>query len=193
MRPMIRRPRCRSGRSEPSRRQTALACAMLVILFAVILRPDSAVAQATGQDTGSYIGSFGNWEGHLYRIDVGETRCAIRALHPAILDAEIYWIFNTRLLDRLPDGFLAIDRRIADGAAEIAVIVDGEDRFALRIGDDGYGYSLRTDAVRLIAAMRRGIEMEVIVSRRTTGRQVLPVSLLGFTRGSNAARRACAN
>lgn len=144
------------------------------------------------QTAGSYIGSYSNWETHVYRIDDVETRCAVRALHPAILEAEIYWVFNTGLLDRLPDGFLAVDRRIADGAAELVVVVGGEDRFALRVGDDGHGYSHGADAARLIRAMRRGIEMTVVVTRRTTGQQVLPVSLLGFTRGSDAARAACA-
>lgn len=160
--------------------------AMLALIAAALVS-----APLRAQNAGSYIGSYLNWEGHVYRIDDSETRCAVRALHPAILDAEIYWIFNTRLRDRIPDGVLAVDRRIADGAAEIAVVVDGDQRFMLTIGDDGYGYSQGADADRLIRAMRRGIDMSVIVTRRTTGQQVLPVSLLGFTRGSDAARAAC--
>jgi hypothetical protein len=178
----------RPGWSRPVR---AVATTVLVVL-AAILSPKAASAQTPVQDGNSYIGSFTNWEAHIYRIDNQETRCAVRALHPAILDAEIYWVFNTRHFDRLPDGFLALDRRVADGAFEIAVVVDGKDRFALRVGDDGHGYSQGVDAERLIGAMRRGIAMEVVVTRRTTGQQILPVSLLGFTRGSNAARRACA-
>ena len=146
---------------------------------------------AWAQDGGSYIGSYSDWEGHVYRIDASETRCALRAVHPAILDAEIYWVFNTRHADRLPHGFLAVDRRVADGARELVVVVDDRHRFTLRIGADGYGYSQDADAERLIAAMRRGIAMEITILRRTSAPQVLPVSLLGFTRGSNAARWAC--
>ena len=159
----------------------------VLALLAALLVPVPLQAQ-TG---GSYIGSYWNWEAHVYRLDGEETRCAVRALHPAILEAEIYWVFNTRHSQRLPDGFLAVDRRVADGASELAVVIDGGDRFALRVGSDGYGYSLDDDAARLLAAMRRGIEMDIVLRRRTTGERVIPVSLLGFTRGSNAARGAC--
>ena len=172
----------------PPRGQAVCATVAMIALLTIAL----LTTPARAQQTSSYLGSYGNWEAHIYRIDELETRCAVRALHPAILDAEIYWVFNTRLVDRLPDGFLALDRRVADGAAEIVAVVDGKDRFPLRVGEDGHGYSLGADAARLIAAMRRGIDMEIVVSRRTTGQQTLPVSLLGFTRGSNAARRACA-
>ena len=188
MHTVILRHPIRSVEPVPPRRQAVCATVAMIALLAVALLSVPARAQ---QD-GSYIGSYGNWEARVYRIDDSETRCAVRALHPAILDAEIYWVFNTRLVDRLPDGFLALDRRVADGAAEIVAVVDGKDRFTLRVGDDGHGYSLGADAARLIAAMRRGIDMEIVVSRRTTGLQILPVSLLGFTRGSDAARRACA-
>lgn len=185
---MIPHPVRRPGWTRPRQRRSVLTVATTALIVLAAILPTKA---APAQDGGSYIGSFSNWEAHIYRIDEGETRCAVRSLHPAILDAEIYWIFNTRHFDRLPDGFLALDRRVADGAPDIAVVVDGEDRFALRVGEDGHGYSQGADAERLIDAMRRGIEMDVIVSRRTTGQQILPVSLLGFTRGSNAARRAC--
>lgn len=150
-----------------------------------------AAPPARAQDSGSYIGTYSDWEGHVYRIDGSETRCALRAVHPAILEAEIYWVFNTRLADQLPLGFLAVDRRVADGARELEAVIDGSERFALKIGSDGYGYSRDADAPRLLAAMRRGIAMEIIVRRRTAAPQVLPISLIGFTRGSNAARHAC--
>lgn len=160
--------------------------AMLVLLAAW------AAAGPSWAQGGSYIGSYSDWEGHVYRIDATETRCALRAVHPAILEAEIYWVFNTRHAERLPHGFLAVDRRVADGARELEAVIDGRQRFTLRIGADGYGYSRDADGARLIAAMRRGTAMEVTIRRRTADPQVFPISLLGFTRGSNAARRACA-
>lgn len=169
------------------RRSTGLFGLELSLIAAAVLA--ATPARVVGE--GSYLGSYGDWEAHVYRIDPAEVRCALRALHPAIIEAEIYWIFNTRNADRLPDGFLAVDRRIADGASDLAVVVDGRDRFALKIGDDGHGYSLASDAGSLIAAMRRGLTMDVIVTRRTAGRRVLTVSLIGFTRGSEAARAAC--
>ena len=152
-----------------------------------------ALARPAGaEESGSYAGSFGNWEAHIYRLEGGETRCALRALHPAILEAEVFWVFNTRHAARLPDGYLALDRRVADGAAGLAAVVDGGPAFALRIGEDGFGYNRDADAGRLIAAMRRGLSMAITVERRTAARQVLTVSLLGFTRGTDAMRRACA-
>ncbi len=160
-------------------------------LAALALLALLACMPAGAQDGGSYIGSYSDWEGHVYRIDASETRCALRAVHPAILDAEVYWVFNTRHADRLPHGFLAVDRRVADGARELVAVVDDRQSFTLRIGADGYGYSQDGDAERLIAAMRRGIAMEITILRRTSAPQVLGISLLGFTRGSNATRQAC--
>ncbi len=185
---MIPDPKCPPARPKQHRCRAAWQFAVAVAVLAAILLP----APTRAQDGGSYIGSYSNWEAHIYRIDDAETRCAVRALHPAILDAEIYWVFNTRLFGQLPDGYLALDRRVADGAAKITAVVDSDREFELRVGDDGHGYSRAADAARLIDAMRRGITMEIVVSRRTTGQQILPVSLLGFTRGTNAARRACA-
>ena len=171
--------------SQFPRRAAALAGAILTLLVML------AAVPAAAQGGTSYIGSYSDWEGHVYRIDGAETRCALRAVHPAILEAEVYWIFNTRHRDRLPHGFLAVDSRVADGAHELEVVIDDLHRFPLRIGADGFGYSLDDDAARLIAAMRSGIAMEITIHRRTSADQTLPVSLLGFTRGSDAARRAC--
>ena len=157
----------------------------------VLLAAWTAAGPSWAQGGGSYIGSYSDWEGHVYRIDATETRCALRAVHPAILEAEIYWVFNTRHAERLPDGFLAIDRSVADGARELEAVIDDRHRFTLRIGADGYGYSRDEDAARMIAAMRRGIAMELTIRRRTADPQVFPISLLGFTRGTDATRRAC--
>lgn len=173
--------------SQFPRRAAVLAGAILTMLVTLAATP------AAAQGATSYIGSYSDWEGHVYRIDAAETRCALRSVHPAILDAEIYWVFNTRHRDRLPHGFLAVDNRVADGASELEVVIDGLHRFTLRIGADGFGYSRDDDAARLIAAMRSGIAMEITIRRRTEAPQILPISLLGFTRGSDAARRACSN
>ncbi len=173
-----------STRRIASTRRTA---GLLIVLAGLVTSLPGAAQQG-----GSYIGSYSDWEGHVYRIDAVETRCALRAVHPSILEAEIYWVFNTRHADRLPNGFLAIDRRVADGARTLDAVIDGGERFELRVGDDGYGYSRDADAARLFAAMRRGIAMEVTIRRRTAAPQVFPISLIGFTRGSNATRRACA-
>ena len=161
-------------------------------LAALVLAFICAWQPAGAQDgSGSYIGSYSDWEGHVFRLDAQETRCALRSVHPAILDAEIYWVFNTLYSDRLPNGYLAIDRRVADGARELEAVVDDRHRFMLRVGDDGYGYSRDEDAAEFIAAMRRGTSMVVTIRRRTEAPEILRVSLLGFTRGSNAIRRAC--
>ena len=171
--------------SQFPRRAAALGSVILTLL--VVL----ASAPAAAQGGSSYIGSYSDWEGHVYRIDGTETRCALRSVHPSILEAEIYWVFNTRHLDRLPHGFLAVDSRVADGAHRIEAVIDDLHRFSLRIGADGFAYSLDGDAARLIAAMRSGIAMKITIHRRTSASQILPISLLGFTRGSDAARRAC--
>ena len=164
----------------------------LALRLALAVALASAAAPAAGQ-TGSpsYIGNFGNWEVHIYPIAEDETRCAVRSLHPSIVDGEVHWVFNTRHADRLPDGFLAVDPRLLDDAAEASVVIDDRARFALKRGRDGTGYSRDEDAGALLAAMRRGLEMEVILVDRTGKRRVLPVSLIGFQRGSDAAGAYC--
>ncbi len=143
------------------------------------------------QDAGRYVGNYGSWEARAYTVDGSETRCAIRALHPAILEGEVFWIFNTRHAKALPDGYLAVDRRLAASAASVALVVDGEKSFELRTAEDGFAYNLAADAAELMRWLRRGIEMDVVLADNTGGRLVLPVSLIGFTRGSDAARAIC--
>lgn len=164
-----------------------LSCRLAVAV--VLLVSVSQAAAQTGSP--SYIGSFGLWEGHVYPISEDETRCAVRSLHSAIVEGEIHWVFNTRYADRLPDGFFAVDPRLMRDAAEASVVIDNRARFALKRGRDGTGYSRDEDAAALLAAMRRGIEMELLLIDAAGARRTLPVSLIGFRRGSDAARAYC--
>ena len=167
---------------------------MLGLVAAVGLTATAAAALAQSGSP-SYVGSYGNWEGHIYPISEDETRCAVRSVHPAIVEGEIHWVFNTLHADRLPDGFLAVDPRLLGRAASVSVVIDGRARFVLKRGRDGTGYSRDGDAAALLAAMRRGLAMQILVDDRdgdqAGDRRVLDVSLIGFTRGSDAVGAYC--
>lgn len=174
--------------------QSAAKRVMLGLVAVVGLIATAAPAAAQSGSPG-YVGSFGNWEGHIYPISEDETRCAVRSVHPAIVEGEIHWVFNTRHADRLPDGFLAVDPRLLGDAADVSVVVDDRARFALKRGRDGTGYSRDGDAAALLAAMRRGLEMQILIDARDGDRagerRVLMVSLIGFSRGSDAVGAYC--
>ncbi|NNG04685.1 MAG: hypothetical protein HKM95_11360 [Inquilinus sp.] len=175
---------------------------MIARLLAALGRPFLPLAAAIGVAAAfssaaaqfgspSYIGSYGNWEAHVYPIAEDETRCAVRSLHPAIIEGEVHWVFNTRYADRLPDGFLAVEPRLMRQAVEAAVLIDDRARFALKRGQDGTGYSRDEDTATLLAAMRQGIEMDLLLIDDAGGRRLLPISLIGFRRASDAARSYC--
>ena len=139
----------------------------------------------------SFLSIHANWEARVFAGATDRRRCAARALHPAISDGEIFWVFNTAHSERLPGGYLAVDRRLVGEGLGGRAVIDGAESFALRTAGDGVAYNRAADAAQLFEAMRRGLDLEVILDRGGGDRRVLVVSLRGFTRASAAARAAC--
>ena len=166
-------------------RRSSIAAMVFVTLFVAGTLGHAQI----GDDT--YLAFHSFWEARRYATEDGETRCAVRAIHPAITEGEIFWIFNTAHRNALPHGFLSLDPRFGLQHTAGHAIIDGADRFVLRIGGDHSIYNRAEDAESLLAAMRNGMEMSLILIREQGGRRELPLSLAGFTRASNAARTAC--
>lgn len=163
---------------------------VLLTLGAALVAP-LASAQAVGPADG-YLATYQNWEARRLVAEEGAAPlCVARALHPAILDGDIFWVFNPAVADRLPGGYLAVDWRLFFRAEGGAAAVDDTPAFVLRRGSDSAGYNRPEDADALIAAMRRGVEMRVRIDGADGQGREIAVSLLGFTRASEAAGRAC--
>lgn len=163
---------------------------VLAVLGAVALAP-LASAQAVGQGNG-YVATYQDWEVRRLAAEAGGAPlCAARALHPAVLEGEIFWVFNPDRADSLPHGYFTVDWRLffrAEGGR--IAIADGPD-FALRQGRDRVGYNHPEEAGALLAALRAGLDMVVTIDGPDVVQRDLPVSLRGFTRATDAARRAC--
>ena len=149
------------------------------------------LAQSRTRADDSFLSIHADWEARAFAAASERPRCAARALHPAMTDGEIFWVFNTEHRETLPHGYLSIDRRLVEEADGAQAVIDGEARFSLRFAEDRVAYSRPADAARLFEAMRRGLDMEVVIDRRDGQSRALALSLRGFTRASDAARAAC--
>ena len=166
-------------------RRSSIAAVILATLV-------GAGAQGRAQvEDDTFLAFHSFWEARRFAAESGGSRCAVRAIHPAITQGEIFWIFNTDHRETLPHGYLSLDPRLGHRSAAGHAIIDGTERYLLKIGDDHSIYSRAEDAESLLAAMREGMQMSVILTPEQGERRELPLSLAGFTRASNAARAAC--
>lgn len=144
------------------------------------------------QATVAFVGTFQDWDVRTSQTPDGRI-CAARALHPELGSGDIFWSFNTALSDTQPSGFLAMDPRFLPMGGTITVTIDDENSFSLIQAADGYVYSALGDDDDLLALMRQGLIMIVQIAPADHAAWSIPVSLLGFTRATDAAQAACAN
>lgn len=172
---------------------TTALCRRTLVLASATLAPVlcglGLLTVAPAGAAGGLLGTWRNWEARVYETPDGATRCAGRAFHPAILDGEVFWIFNPKLEAR-PEGFLAIDPRLATPGSDVTVIVDDGGRWALREAGNGWFYNDPASAEALYRAMRQGLEMTVAIGGPAQSRRI-EVPLTGFTRATEAAAEAC--
>ncbi len=149
------------------------------------------VGVASAQD--GFLGSAWAWEAHASRLPDGDRRCVLRALHDAMGDGDLMWVFDPAQADSVPDGFLVVDRRLADGATAAALSVTPGDTYRLVRADDLHFYSRIADADRLFTELKRGASAELTLRRggAADDARTLPFSLIGFTAASTIARTAC--
>ena len=165
------------------RRRFAIGLALILPLIAVASR-------GVAEDT-DYLGIFGNWEARVFRSDDNAQQCAARALHQALVDGDVLWIFNTASRDTLGDGYLAVDRRLGAGARSAHIEIDDGRRFRLLRGHDLHFYNDEDDGPEILSAMRRRLALSLVLDAEGPQAVYIPVSLIGFTRASAAARLAC--
>ena len=142
-------------------------------------------------DDAQYLGIFGSWEARVFRSDDGSQQCAARALHTGLIQGDILWVFNTASRVTAAEGFLAVDRRLAAEARSASVEFDDGRRFELDRGNDLHFYNASANGAEILDAMERLLAMVLVLDRGTPEPAMIPVSLIGFTRASSAARLAC--
>ena len=140
--------------------------------------------------TVTFVGTYQDWDVRAEERQNG-TICAARSLHPELTSGDIFWAFNTAIVDDQPNGYLALDPRFLPTGGSVTITIDDEARFSLVQGADGYIYAALEDDSEIFSLMRNGLEMIVRISPRDQSTWELPVSLLGFTRASDAALAAC--
>lgn len=138
----------------------------------------------------AYLGLFGKWEAREYTDPDGSRQCAVRAIHPDLVDGDILWVFNTGARERMPHGYLAVDRRLAGDALGAAVALDDGQLFPLQRGNDLHFYNSAADAEAILAGFQRGYTATVRLEGADGGGEIR-LSLIGFTRAVAAAREAC--
>jgi len=149
------------------------------------------VGPARAQDAVVFVGTFQDWDVRTTQTPDGRI-CAARALHPEIGIGDILWAFNTARADNQPVGYLALDPRLLRAGDVIRVSIDDEQSFSLRPAADGYAYSEPADDISLYDLMREGLSMTVQIVAVDGSKRDIVVSLLGFTRATDAVRDACA-
>lgn len=147
------------------------------------------IGNARAQDGVEFVGTFGSWDVRTAQTPDGQI-CAARALHPEIRFGEIFWAYNTALADGQPVGYLAIDPRLLSSSDRVQVTIDGEAGFSLSRAEDGYAYSQPEDDERLFTLMRQGLAM-VVQFPGDGADSAIDVSLIGFTRATDAALTVC--
>ena len=85
-----------------------------------------------------------------------------------------------------------MDPRFLPTGGTITVTIDGERSFSLAPAADGYAYSDPADDEALLTLMRDGLVMTVQIAGTGAPIRRIEVSLLGFTRATDAVRAACA-
>ncbi|MEM7446154.1 MAG: hypothetical protein AAF414_22735 [Pseudomonadota bacterium] len=138
----------------------------------------------------AFIGTFGDWDVRTEDQAVGQI-CAARALHPELGLGDIFWAFNTASSASDPSGYLALDPRFLPNGGTASITIDGEVSFDLSQAADGYIYASPANDLEIFSLMRSGLDMLVEVSPNGEAVWNLEVSLLGFTRATDAARVAC--
>jgi len=144
------------------------------------------------QATIAFVGTFQDWDVRTENTSGGRI-CAARALHPDLTDGDIFWSFNTALADGQPVGYLAFDPRFLPSGGSITVTIDDEESFVLSQAADGYVYAAQADENALFALMRQGLVMVAQINPFGSSGRTIPVSLLGFTRATDAAQAACSD
>ena len=171
----------RGRKRQPVTRHISMAALVTVWMFVEVASAQASVA---------FIGTFQAWDVRVADTEDGRI-CAARALHPGLDQGEIFWAFNTALADSQPDGYLATDPRFLPTGGTIDVIVDDKIRVTLTPAEDGYAYATPAEDSALFPLMRAGLVMVVQVMPDGGPRQTIDVSLLGFTRATDAALAAC--
>lgn len=156
----------------------------ICVLFAVV--STGAAAAEIG-----YLGLFGQWEAREFEDADGTQQCAVRAIHPDLVEGDIIWVFNAGARDRFPHGYLAVDRRLAGSATAVRVETDDGGRFDLVRGNDLHFYNAVADTQALFAAMVRGYRATVVLAHGDSPPTMIPLSLIGFTRAADVSREAC--
>ena len=162
----------------------------VVLGLALILPLVAAASRGIAEDT-NYLGIFGSWEARVFQSEDEAQQCAARALHPALVDGDVLWIFNTASRDTLSDGYLAVDRRLGAGAGSAHIEIDDGQRYRLLRGHDLHFYNAARDGPAILSAMRRRLTLVLVLDAEGPQPISIPVSLIGFTRASTAARLAC--
>lgn len=152
-----------------------------------------ALAQVHERDGDAVVlvGTYGDWDVRTYDMGNGERRCAARAIHPQLIQGNLFWIFNTGNRDKLPEGYLSIDSGLLGNGARWELEIDGGDSYPLAPSIDGNAYNLPEETTALLAELRAHWRMTLVVSASDGTRQEVPVSLAGFSRAVDTARREC--
>ncbi len=162
----------------------------VVIGLALILPLIAAASRGVAEDN-SYLGIFGNWEARVFQSEDDGRQCAARALHAALVDGDVLWVFNTASQSTLHDGYLAVDRRLGAGASSAHIEIDDGRHFPLLRGHDLHFYNAAADGPEILSAMQRRLALSLVLDMEGGQAVSIPVSLIGFTRASDTARLAC--
>ncbi len=165
-------------------------CRQVAIGLALILPLVAAASRGIAEDTG-YLGIFGSWETRVFQSEDNAQQCAARALHSALVNGDVLWVFNTASRDTLHDGYLAVDRRLVADARSAQIVFDDGRRFQLMRGHDLHFYNAAVDGPEILSAMERRLALSLVLDAQAPRAVSIPVSLIGFTRASGAARQAC--
>lgn len=140
-----------------------------------------------------FVGDFGAWAAYTYSVN-GSPACYI-ASKPAKSDGDY---------ERRGEVFALVTHRIADNVVgEFSVVAgyeyQGDGTPTARIGGETFDMFARGDTAwlrtaedaRMVAAMRRGVEMVVTGTSSRGTRTTDTYSLMGFTKAYEAITRVC--
>lgn len=164
-----------------------VAIAVLAFALAAVLAASPAAAQGQSHHRNTY----GAWDVFVGVTDGEPTRCLARSIDAAAASFDIFWVYDTVVAERLPDGQLVADPRLLPFGGDARAIIDGAQTVDLVQGLDGFVRVSAENAAELAGAMREGIDMLVEADGDDGVRREVELSLLGFTAASEQAVRLC--